>query len=233
MGDGIPFDWSKAMKFPRADELFDLSHTIAGEIFEGCEYPFEAIPKIKELAVKLSATLPPDEYTEISEGVFVAKDAKISDKATVLPPTIIGHDTEVRPGAFIRGSAIIGDGAVIGNSTEIKNAIIFDGAQLPHYNYVGDSILGYRAHLGAGAVISNFKLDHTNISVRLGEQRLKTGLRKFGALMGDLAEAGCNSVINPGSVIGRRVTVYPLTSLRGVIPEDSIVKGDKVVTKKV
>ena len=233
MGDGIPFDWSKAMKFPRADELFDLSHTIAGEIFEGCEYPFEAIPKIKELAVKLSATLPPDEYTEISEGVFVAKDAKISDKATVLPPTIIGHGTEVRPGAFIRGSAIIGDGAVIGNSTEIKNAIIFDGAQLPHYNYVGDSILGYRAHLGAGAVISNFKLDHTNISVRLGEQRLKTGLRKFGALMGDLAEAGCNSVINPGSVIGRRVTVYPLTSLRGVIPEDSIVKGDKVVTKKV
>lgn len=233
MGDGIPFDWSKAMKFPRADELFDLSHTIAGEIFEGCEYPFEAIPKIKELAVKLSATLPPDEYTEISEGVFVAKDAKISDKATVLPPTIIGHGTEVRPGAFIRGSAIIGDGAVIGNSTEIKNAIIFDGAQLPHYNYVGDSILGYRAHLGAGAVISNFKLDHTNISVRLGEQRLKTGLRKFGALMGDLAEAGCNSVINPGSVIGRRVTVYPLTSLRGVIPEDSIVKSDKVVTKKV
>ena len=233
MGDDILFDWSKAMKFPKADELFDLSHTIAGELFEGCEYPFEAIPKIKELTVKLSATLPTDEYTEISEGVFVAKDAKISDKATILPPTIIGHGTEVRPGAFIRGSAIIGDGAVIGNSTEIKNAIIFDGAQLPHYNYVGDSVLGYRAHLGAGAVISNFKLDHSNITVRLGDEKLETGLRKFGALMGDFAEAGCNSVINPGTVIGRATVVYPLTSLRGVIPENSIVKGDTVVTKKL
>lgn len=232
MGDDILFDWSKAMKFPRADELFDLSHTIAGELFEGCEYPFEAIPKIKELAVKLSAALPTDEYTEISEGVFVANDAKISDKATVLPPTIIGHGTEVRPGAFIRGSVIIGDGAVIGNSTEIKNAVIFDCAQLPHYNYVGDSVLGYRAHLGAGSVISNFKLDHNNISVKLGEEKLETGLRKFGALMGDFAEAGCNSVINPGTVIGRGTVVYPLTSVRGIIPENSIVKNDGSVTKK-
>lgn len=232
MDDGIPFDWSKAMKFPRADELFDLSHTIAGEIFEGCEYPFEAIPKIKELAVKLSATLPPDEYTEISEGVFVAKDAKISDKATVLPPTIIGHDAEVRPGAYIRGAAIIGNGAVIGNSTEIKNAVVFDGAQLPHYNYVGDSIVGYRAHLGAGAVISNFKLDHTSVSVKIGNERIETGLRKFGALIGDRAEVGCNSVLNPGTVLGREVIVYPLSSVRGVIPESSIIKGDGSITKK-
>ena len=138
----------------------------------------------------------------------------------------------MRPGAFIRGSALIGDGAVIGNSTEIKNAIIFDGAQLPHYNYVGDSILGYKAHLGAGAVISNFKLDHSSVNVKMGEEKLNTGLRKFGALMGDFAESGCNSVINPGTIIGRNTIIYPLTSLRGVISENSIVHNDGKIVKK-
>ena len=220
------------MNLPKASELFDFSHTIAKELFEGCEYPFEALPKIKDFILSISKTLPKDEYTEISEGIFVANDAKISDKATILPPTIIGHGTEVRPGAFIRGSALVGDGAVIGNSTEIKNAVIFDGAQLPHYNYVGDSILGYKSHLGAGAIISNFKLDHSSVNVKLGEEKMNTGLRKFGALMGDFAESGCNSVINPGTVIGRNTIIYPLTSVRGVIPECSIVHNDGTVVKK-
>ena len=220
------------MKIPTAHELFDLSHTIASELFSGCKYPFEAIPKIKELVIKLSATLPKGEFREISDGVFAANDAIISDKATILPPTVIGHDTEVRPGAFIRGSALIGNGCVIGNSTEIKNAVIFDGAQLPHYNYVGDSILGYRAHLGAGAVISNFKLDHSSVAVRCGDKMIDTGLRKFGALIGDFAQIGCNSVINPGTLIGRDTTVYPLTSVRGIIPESSIVKTEGIITKK-
>lgn len=220
------------MKLPSAEELFDLSHTIAKELFSGCEYPFEAIPKIKEHIANLSASLPKDEYEEISEGVFAARDTKISDKATILGPTIIGHGTEVRPGAFIRGSVIIGEGCVIGNSTEIKNAVIFDGAQLPHYNYVGDSILGYKAHLGAGAVISNFKLDHSSVNVRNGEEKINTGLRKFGALMGDLSEAGCNSVINPGTIIGKSTVIYPLTSARGIIPEHSIVKSDACIIKK-
>jgi len=220
------------MNLPNASELFDFTHTIAKELFEGCEYPFEVLPKIKDFIVEISRSLPRDEYTEISEGVFVANDAKISDKATILPPTVIGHGTEVRPGAFIRGSVLVGDGAVIGNSTEIKNAVIFDGAQLPHYNYVGDSVLGYKAHLGAGAVISNFKLDHSSVNVRDGSEVLCTGLRKFGALMGDFAEAGCNSVINPGTVIGRSTVIYPLTSLRGVIPENSIVHNDGKIVKK-
>lgn len=220
------------MNLPKAHELFDFSHTIAEKLFEGCDNPYEALPKIKDFILEISKTLSKDEYTEISDGVFVANDAKISDKATILPPTIIGHATEVRPGAFIRGSALIGDGAVIGNSTEIKNAVIFDGAQLPHYNYVGDSVLGYKAHLGAGAVISNFKLDHSSVNVRMGDEKINTGLRKFGALMGDFAESGCNSVINPGTIVGRNTIIYPLTSLRGVIPENSIVHNNGKIVKK-
>ena len=220
------------MYLPKAEELFDLSHTLAKELILAYEYPFEALSKIKDFVISLSKTLPKDEYTEISDGVFVANDAVISDKATIIGPTVIGHKTEVRPGAFIRGSVLIGDGAVIGNSTEIKNAIIFDGAQLPHYNYVGDSILGYKSHLGAGSIISNFKLDHSNINVRSGDEVFETGLRKFGAMMGDFAEAGCNSVIYPGSIIGRRSLIYPLTSARGIIESDTIVHNDGKRTKR-
>ena len=215
-----------------ATDLFDLSHTAAAELLYSCDTPYLALPKIKGFITELSATLPPEEYEEISKGVFVSRDAIISDRATVLPPAIIGRGTEVRPGSFIRGSVLIGDGAVIGNSTEIKNAIIFDGVQLPHYNYVGDSILGYKAHLGAGAIISNFKLDHTGVNLRCGDEVIETGLRKFGALLGDGVEVGCNSVIFPGTVIGKGTLVYPLTSARGVIPKNAIVCSDGSIKNK-
>lgn len=214
------------MIIPQTKELFDLSHTIAKELLEETEYPFEALPKIKDFVKEISKKLSPAEYNEVSEGVFVAKDATVAPTATILPPTIIGHNTEIRPGAYIRGSVIIGDGAVIGNSTEIKNAIIFDGVQLPHYNYAGDSILGYKSHLGAGAIASNFKLDHSNIKVRSGEDVFETGLRKFGVILGDFSEVGCNSVLCPGTIVGKNSLIYPLTPVRGIIPEGSIVHTD-------
>lgn len=220
------------MILPHIDELLDLEHTAAKEIFESTDNPFDFLSKIKEYTVTLGRTLPKEEYTEISENVWVANDATVAPTATILPPTVIGHGTEVRPGAYIRGSVIIGDGAVIGNSTEIKNAVIFDGVQLPHYNYVGDSALGYKAHLGAGAVISNFKLDHSNINVRSGGEIFHTGLRKCGAILADGAEVGCNSVVFPGTVIGRGTLVYPLTPVRGIVPEGSILHTDGTLTIK-
>ena len=213
------------MSVPRAEELFDLNETIAKEIFDGCAEPYEALPKIKDFCITLSKTLG-DDYEEIADGVFAAKDAVISDKATLIGPTIIGHKTEIRPGAYIRGSVIIGDGAVIGNSTEIKNAVIFDGAQLPHYNYVGDSVIGYKAHLGAGAIISNFRLDHGNISIKADGEKIDTGLRKMGALVGDGAEIGCNSVVCPGSIVGRGCVIYPLSRVMGILPPDYYFYGD-------
>ena len=213
------------MSLPTVTDLFDLNETNAKEIFDGCTLAYEVLPKIKDFCIALSKTLS-DDYEEISEGVFAAKDAIISDKATIIAPTIIGHKTEVRPGAYIRGSAIIGDGVVIGNSTEIKNAIIFNGAQLPHYNYVGDSIIGHRAHLGAGAIISNFRLDHGNIKISKKDGKIDTGLRKMGALVGDFAEIGCNSVVNPGSIVGRRCVIYPLSRINGILPEDYYFYGD-------
>jgi len=213
------------MPIPKIAELFDLNATIAADIFDGCTQPYEVLPKIKDFCISLSKTLD-EEYEEISEGVFAARDAVISDRATIVGPTIIGHKVEIRPGAYIRGSAIIGDGAVIGNSTEIKNAIIFNGAQLPHYNYVGDSIIGHKAHLGAGAIISNFRLDHGNIKIKAKDGKIDTGLRKMGALVGDFAEVGCNSVINPGSVIGRGCVIYPLSRITGILPESTYFYGD-------
>ena len=211
---------------PTAENLFDFNETIAKDIFNGCREPFEALAKIKDFCIELSKTLG-DDYEEICEGVFAAKDAKISDKATLIGPAIIGHNTEIRPGAYIRGAVIIGDGAVIGNSTEIKNAIIFNGAQLPHYNYVGDSIVGHRAHLGAGAVVSNFRLDHKSIKIKTPDGKIDTGLRKMGALLGDFAEVGCHSVINPGSIIGRECVIYPLSRITGILPEKTYFYGDE------
>ena len=213
------------MSVIRAEELFDLNETIAKGIFAGCAEPYEALPKIKDFCIALSKTLG-DDYEEVAEGVFVARDAVISDKATVIGPTIIGHKTEVRPGAYIRGSVIIGDGAVVGNSTEIKNAIIFNGVQLPHYNYVGDSIIGYKAHMGAGSIISNFRLDHGNIKINAVGEKINTGLRKMGALIGDFVEIGCNSVINPGSIVGRGCVIYPLSRISGILPEEHYFYGD-------
>ena len=203
------------MKIADANALFDVEHTITKEFFANYENIYEIIPQIKDCCKQISNNLG-DEYIEIAPDVFAANDAVISDKATIIGPTIIGHKTEVRPGAYIRGSVIIGDGAVIGNSTEIKNAIIFDGVQLPHYNYVGDSILGYRAHLGAGAIISNFRLDHKNITIKTQDEKIDTGLRKMGALVGDFSEVGCNSVICPGSILGRNTMIYPLSTVNGV-----------------
>ena len=213
------------MNIPKPEELFDLSHTLAGELIGDCQLPYEVLPKIKDFCISLSKKLPED-YREIAPGVFAASDSKISESATIIGPTIIGRGTEIRPGAYIRGSVIIGDGAVIGNSTEIKNAIIFDGAQLPHYNYVGDSIIGYKAHLGAGAIISNFRLDHRNIKIKDSGELEDTGLRKMGALLGDKTEVGCNSVICPGSIIGRECVIYPLSRVVGILPEKHYFYGD-------
>ena len=204
------------MNLPKKEDLFDLSHTVAKSLFDGCEEVYYVITKIKEFIKQLSDGLGND-YLEISDGVFVARDSSISDFATVIGPTIIGHRTELRPGAYIRGSVIVGDDAVIGNSCEVKNSLLFDGVQIPHYNYVGDSILGYRVHLGAGAIVSNFRLDRENISIKTDGSKIKTPLRKMGALIGDFCEVGCNAVICPGSIIGRNTVVYPLTSVNGTI----------------
>ena len=200
----------------RTEELFDLSHTIAKDFFIEGEGPHLALPKIKEKIIELGKK---SGFPEVKKGVFIAEDAIVAENARIIAPTIIGRRTEVRPGAYIRGCAIIGDGVVIGNSTEIKNAIIFDGAQLPHYNYVGDSIIGYRSHLGAGAIASNFRLDHKSVPVNDKDGRYDSGLRKLGTLLGDGAEVGCNSVLCPGTVIGRGAIIYPLSRVIGYVGE--------------
>lgn len=210
----------------RTIELFDLSRTRAAGMLAGCEYPWEALKKIGETVMRIGAELDPAKYDQVSDNIWIAKSASVSPSATISGPCIIGEDTEVRPGAYIRGSVLVGDGAVVGNSSELKNCILFDGVQVPHYNYVGDSILGCKAHMGAGAITSNVKGNKTNVAVH-GEIEYETGLRKFGAMLGDRAEIGCNSVLNPGTIIGRDTQVYPLSSVRGVVPENSIVKGDR------
>ena len=217
----------------KTKDLFDLSHTLAAPLLEKTEYPWEALGGIKEFILALGPALPKDEYDEVSPNVWVAKDANVYPTAMLGAPCIIGHKTEVRHCAFIRGSALIGDGAVVGNSVEIKNAILFDGVQVPHFNYVGDSVMGYKSHMGAGAVTSNVKSDKTLVAVRDGDERIETGLKKFGAMVGDHAEVGCNSVLNPGAVLGPRVSVYPTSCVRGVIPADHIYKNkDEIVLRK-
>ncbi|MBR4331112.1 MAG: UDP-N-acetylglucosamine pyrophosphorylase [Clostridia bacterium] len=208
----------------KTNDLFDLSHSLAAPLLEKMEYPWEALDKIKDFILALGPTLPQDEYEEIAPQVWVAKDAQVFPSAYLGAPCIIGHKTEVRHCAFIRGSALIGDGAVVGNSVEIKNAILFDGVQVPHFNYVGDSIMGYKSHMGAGSVTSNVKSDKTPVVVKNGEEQLPTGRKKFGAMVGDLVEVGCNSVLNPGTVLGKRASVYPTSCVRGVIPADHIYK---------
>ena len=184
----------------KTKDLFDLSHTKAAPILENTEYPWEALDRIKDFIIELGRTLPKDEYDEVSENVWIAKDAKIYPNNYIGAPAIIGHETEVRPGAFVRGSALVGDHCVVGNSTELKNVILFDNVQVPHYNYVGDSILGYKSHMGAGSITSNVKSDKLLVTVKCGDEKIETGRKKIGAMLGDRVEVGCNSVLNPGTV---------------------------------
>lgn len=212
------------METCRIDQLFDLNETIAGALFDGATYPWEVLPKISAFIRELGATLSEEEYEKRGEDIWVAKSAVVAPTAYLHGPLIIGKNAEVRHCAFIRGSAIVGEGAVVGNSTELKNVILFNKVQVPHYNYVGDSILGYRSHMGAGAITSNVKSDKTLVVVKDGERRYETGLKKFGAILGDGVEVGCGSVLNPGTVIGPRSRIYPLSSVREVVPTDSIYK---------
>ncbi len=216
----------------RIKDLFDLEHTAAKEYLEGFTYPWEALSGLKEYIRQKGKTLDKAEYEEIAPEIWVHKSAKIAPTACLNPPCIIGANTEVRHCAFIRGSALVGEGCVVGNSAELKNVILFDSVQTPHYNYVGDSILGFKSHMGAGSITSNVKSDKTLVSVKCGEEAVNTGLKKVGAMLGDYVEVGCNSVLNPGSVIGRNSNVYPLSSVRGTVPENSIYKRDGVIVAK-
>lgn len=212
-------------------DLYDLDHTMAGEYLSQFTYPWEALAGIKDFILRLGPALG-DDYEETSEHVWVHKTAKVFPSAYLGAPCIIGPETEVRHCAFIRGSALVGANCVVGNSVELKNVILFDHVQVPHYNYVGDSILGYYSHMGAGSITSNVKSDKKPVVVHNGTEQIETGLKKFGAMLGDHVEVGCNSVCNPGTVIGRRSSVYPVSSVRGVVPEDHIFKSNGVIVKR-
>lgn len=214
-------------------ENYSLDQTIAKDIFNGVTYPWEVLPKISNFILKLGATLSEDEYEKRGENVWVAKSAKVAPTAFINGPAIIGKDAEVRHCAFIRGNAIVGEGAVVGNSTELKNVILFNKVQVPHYNYVGDSVLGYKSHMGAGSITSNVKSDKKLVVVKAGEEKIETGMKKFGAMLGDEVEVGCGSVLNPGTVVGNHSNIYPLSSVRGFVPANSIYKKQgEVVTKE-
>lgn len=212
--------------------LYDLSHTAAAELLERHDYPWEALGEIGDFICKLGATLPPEEYEQRGEDVWIAKSATVFPTAYIHGPAIIGPDTEVRQCAFIRGNTLVGANCVVGNSTELKNVILFDNVQVPHYNYVGDSILGYKSHMGAGSITSNVKSDKTLVTVRVGEEHVETGRKKFGAMIGDFVEVGCNSVLNPGTVVGRHTNIYPLSMVRGFVPANSIYKRAGEVAEK-
>ena len=217
----------------KTTEMLDLTKTIAADLFKDKPYPWEALANIKDFILALGKTLPEEEFDKVGEDVWIAKDAKVFPSAYIGGPCIIDHGAEVRHCAFIRGSAIVGKGCVVGNSTELKNVVLFDSVQVPHYNYVGDSILGYKSHMGAGSITSNVKSDKTLVVIKNGEEEIPTGRKKVGAILGDFVEVGCNSVLNPGTVIGRNSSVYPVSSVRGVIPENSIYKAkNDIVTKK-
>lgn len=221
------------MKEFTIERLLDLKETIAAELFEGKTYPWEVLPEIKDFILKLGKTLDPEEY-EYKEGdIWIARSAEVAPAACINGPAIIGKNTEVRHCAFIRGNAIVGDGCVVGNSTELKNVVIFNCVQVPHYNYVGDSVLGYKSHMGAGSICSNVKSDKQLVVVKDKEEKVETGLKKFGAMLGDHVEVGCGSVLNPGTVIGKNTNIYPLSSVRGCVPSDSIYKNkNEVIYKK-
>lgn len=220
------------MKELTVQELYSLDQTIARELLESVTYPWEALPKISAFIVKLGESLPKDEYDEIGEQIWAAKSAVIAPSAFIKGPAIIGKEAEVRHCAFIRGNAIVGEGAVVGNSTELKNVILFNKVQVPHYNYVGDSILGFRAHMGAGSITSNVKSDKKLVVLKTPEGNIETGIKKFGAMLGDHVEIGCGTVMNPGSVIGKNTNVYPLSMVRGYVAANSIYKKQGEIVQK-
>lgn len=220
------------MKELTVKELYDLNETIAKDIFEGVTYPWEVLPKIGDFILELGNTLPKEEYDQVGENVWIAKSANVFPSAYIHGPAIIGKNAEVRHCAFIRGNAIVGEGAVVGNSTELKNVILFNKVQVPHYNYVGDSVLGYKAHMGAGSITSNVKSDKKLVVVKTPEGGIETGRKKFGAMLGDEVEVGCGTVLNPGSVVGRHTNIYPLSSVRGYVPAGSIYKRQGEVVEK-
>jgi len=204
-------------------ELYDLKHSLAGEYLSGCQYPWEAVTEIRSLIVALGQTLP-EEYVQTRPQIWIHRTARVAESAQIAPPCILGAGTQVRHGAFLRGAVLAGEDCVIGNSVEVKNAILFDGVQIPHFNYVGDSILGYKAHMGAGAVTSNVRSDKMPVVIH-GQTEIVTGLKKLGAMLGDFAEVGCNAVLNPGTVLGRNTVVYPLSCVRGIVPAGHIFKN--------
>ena len=220
------------MKDLRITELYNLEETIAKDIFSDVEFPWQVLPKIKDFIIELGKKLPKEKFEEVEENVWIAKSAKVFKSAYIHGPVIIDDEAEVRHCAFIRGNAIVGKGAVVGNSTELKNVILFNNVQVPHYNYVGDSILGYRAHMGAGSITSNVKSDKTLVCVHINGENIETGLKKFGAMLGDHVEVGCNSVLNPGTVIGRYTNIYPTSCVRGFIPANHIYKNETEITMK-
>ena len=220
------------MKDLMIGNLYHLEETIAADLFEGKDYPWEVLPEIGSFILTLGPTLPKDEYDQVGEDVWIAKSANVFPSAYVHGPAIIGKDAEVRHCAFIRGNAIVGEGAVVGNSTELKNVVLFNKVQVPHYNYVGDSILGFKAHMGAGSITSNVKADKMLVKVHAGTENIETGLKKFGAMLGDHVEVGCNAVLNPGTVIGRETNVYPTSMVRGFVPARSIFKNTGEVMRK-
>lgn len=214
------------------NELYSLEHTLAKPLLEKYTYPWEALSRIRDFILALGETLPADEYDKVGEDVWIARTAKVAPTASINGPAIIGKDTEVRHCAFIRGNALVGDGAVVGNSTELKNVILFDKVQVPHYNYVGDSILGYRAHMGAGSITSNVKSDKKNVIIKDGSETIATNRKKVGAMLGDDVEVGCGTVLNPGTVVGRNSNIYPLSMVRGVVKANSIYKKRGEIAEK-
>ena len=220
------------MKELTVKELYTLEETIAKEIFDGVTYPWEVLPKIGEFILRLGADLPEEEYDKVGEDVWIAKSAEVFESAYIHGPAIIGKNAQVRQCAFIRGNAIVGEGAVVGNSTELKNVILFNKVQVPHYNYVGDSILGFKAHMGAGSITSNVKSDKKLVVVKTPKGNIETGIKKFGAMLGDEVEVGCGTVLNPGSVVGSNTNIYPLSCVRGYVPAGSIYKRQGEVVEK-
>ncbi len=212
--------------------LFNMDETIARDIFTDIDYPWEILPLIGDFTKKLGESLSEEDYTKQGEDIWIAKSATVAPTASITGPCIIGKNTEVRPGAFIRGKVIVGENCVVGNSTELKNVILFNNVQVPHYNYVGDSILGYKSHMGAGSITSNVKSDKTKVTINYKGEKLQTGLKKMGAMLGNYVEVGCNSVLNPGTVIGVNTNIYPLSSVRGYIPKSSIFKKQTNIVSK-